>query len=327
MNNNPLVSVIIPTYNRAGILRSAIDSALQQSYTNIQLLVIDDGSTDGTSELMKDYPQVEYIIKEHAGQAAARNCGLKHAKGSVIASLDSDDIWNPNFVEECINKLEKDNLDFVFANWHQYTDKGETWDFLIGDPFLIPFIKETPDNWISLTYTEARNLYLLACPSPSSSVVIRKSSIVSGWDERIKIGDDWCMYLDVILAKECKIAFTLNKLWKKRVDSFNIYDGRKRSEVLKYLYIHDTKIAMEKFKRLLTSDEMQILEKRYIASIVELAKHEMLREFNFGESARLIKLALAVDRTFTWQMIPYILKTGLNRKINPSKVNTTNRIN
>jgi glycosyltransferase involved in cell wall biosynthesis len=324
MINSQLVSVIIPTYNRAGILRNAIESALKQTYTNIQILVIDDGSTDNTAEIVKEYPQAEYITIKHAGQAAARNCGLKNAKGAIIASLDSDDIWEPDFLTKCVTKLEQDNLDFVFANWLQYTAENNSWDFLIFDPFLQNHIKNIDaHNWVNLTYADARKLYLVACPSPSSSVVIRKSSIVSGWDERIKIGDDWCMYLDVILAKECKIAFTLDLLWKKRIDAINIYDGRKRNEVLKYLYIADTKLIMEKFRHLLTADEMWVLEQRYIASLVELAKHESFRELNFIESVKLLRTAIAIDVNFTFKMIQYILKTGLTRKMNPANPTPT----
>ncbi|MBB6269804.1 glycosyltransferase involved in cell wall biosynthesis [Pedobacter cryoconitis] len=314
MNNNPLVSVIIPTYNRANKLRTAIDSVLRQSYTPIQLIVIDDGSEDETAALMEDYKEAQYIIQQHKGQAAARNNGLKHAEGSIVASLDSDDIWNPDFLERCVHKLEKDKLDFVFANWTQDARVGEAWDFLSGDPFLKPHIKETEDHWITLTYPEVRGIYIEACPSPSSSVVIRKSSIVSGWDERINIGDDWCMYLDVILSKECRVAFTLDKLWRKRIDNINIYDGRKRSEVLKYLYIADTLLIMEKFDKLLTPGELLLLQKRYIASLVELAKHELIREYNLKESYRLIKKSMAVNIPFTLKMIPDILMTGLSRK-------------
>jgi glycosyltransferase involved in cell wall biosynthesis len=323
MNNNPLVSVIIPTYNRANKLRTAIESVLRQSYTPIQLIVIDDGSEDETAVLMEDYKEAKYIIQQHKGQAAARNNGLKHAGGSIVASLDSDDLWNPDFLERCVHKIEKDKLDFVFANWTQDAKEGQAWDFLSGDPFLKPFIKATEDHWITLNYTDLRGIYIEACPSPSSSVVIRKSSIVSGWDEKIHIGDDWCMYLDVILSKECKVAFTLDKLWRKRIDDINIYDGRKRSEVLKYLYIADTLLIIEKFDRLLTPGELLLLQRRYIASLVELAKHELIREHNLKESYRLIKKSMAVNIPFTLKMIPNILMTGLSRKYKGLKEKNT----
>jgi glycosyltransferase involved in cell wall biosynthesis len=323
MSDNPLVSIIIPTYNRADKLKSAIESVLSQTYKNIQLIVIDDGSEDHTSLLMESYPQAEYVIQEHAGQAAARNNGLRCAKGSIVASLDSDDTWNEDFLERCVFKLEADQLDFVFANWLQEAKGGEDWDFLSGDPFLKPYLKNTDDGWITLSYPELRRIYMEACPSPSSSVVIRRSSIVSGWDDRINVCDDWCMYLDVILSKPRKVAFTLDKLWKKTLDTINIYDGRKRHEVLKFLYIEDTLTVMDKFKALLSKEEMNLLKKRYVASLVELAKHELIREYNFKESFRLLKTSLHVDITFTLKMIPDIAMRGFRGKLKRHQVKSS----
>ena len=319
--NTPLVSVIIPTYNRAKILKDAIDSVLSQTYTNLQIIVVDDGSIDATSELIQQFPQIEYVIQPHAGQATARNTGLKHAKGSIIASLDSDDKWHPDFLKECVSKLEQENLDLVFANWLQCANNGwEPADYLTNDTDVTPYIKDISDNWVMLSPADARELYLSTCPSPSSSVVMRKSSIVSGWDEKIVIGDDWCMYLDMILAKECKVAFTLTVLWQKRVHDLNIFDGRKRNEILKYLYIQDSMTMLKKFRHLLSSTEIRVLEKRYIKSLIELAKHEILREKNFDEAKKLFKTGFDLDKLYTLQMIPYVLSMGISRKIQDIKI-------
>jgi len=91
-----LVSVLIPTYNRAYILGKALDSVLAQSYRPIEVIVVDDGSTDGTRELVAGYgDQVRYIHQPNAGLAVARNTGLKAARGEFIALQDSDDQWTP----------------------------------------------------------------------------------------------------------------------------------------------------------------------------------------------------------------------------------------
>src|SRR5690606_5171341 len=102
MTIEPLVSVIIPTYNRAERVGDAIKSALNQTYKNVQIVVVDDGSADGTSDyIISHFPQVDFIQQQHAGQAAARNNGLRNAKGDIIANLDSDDIWEPDFLFFC----------------------------------------------------------------------------------------------------------------------------------------------------------------------------------------------------------------------------------
>jgi glycosyltransferase involved in cell wall biosynthesis len=314
MNGKPLVSVIIPTYNRGDKLSVAIDSVYSQHYKNIELIVVDDGSSDNTADVLNEYPGAIYIKQLHAGQAAARNNGLQNSRGSIIASLDSDDYWEPDFLTRCIEKLEHDKLDFVFANWSQQAKFGNDWDFLNRDPFLMPYFEKVADSWVVLEYTELRKVYMEACPSPSSSVVIRKSSIVSGWDNRINIADDWCMYLEVILSKECRAAFTLDKLWKKRIDDINIYDGRKRNEVLRHLYISDTLTMMDKFSKLLTRSEMYILKQRYMSSLVELAKHELIREYNIKECLRLLKDSFTVNVPFTLKMIPDVFMKGLKGK-------------
>jgi len=310
-----LVTIIIPTFNRETKLPDAINSALNQTYTNTQIIIVDDGSVDQTAELVKSYPGVEYYYKKNGGQASARNLGLQHARGSIIASLDSDDVWYPDFLKKCVEKLEGDQLDFVFANWDQDLKNGLTHDFLNKDPFLAPYLHKAKDEWIDLTDKEVRELYIVSCPSPSSSLIIRRASIISGWDEEMNIGDDWCMYLEAILTKGCRAAFTLTKLWHKRVDEINIYDGRKWSEVLEFLFIADVKSKLIKFEKLLTKKERKILEERYMAGLVEFAKHNLIRKLNVKYSFLLLVRSFAVNIPFTLKEIPRVFIKGIQGKV------------
>lgn len=315
MNVQKLVTIIIPTFNRETKLLDAIESALNQTYQNIQVIVVDDGSVDRTAQLVAKYPAVEYFYKTNGGQASARNEGLRHAKGTIIASLDSDDVWYPDFLKSCVEKLEIEQLDFVFANWDQDSRGGNSWDFLNNDPFLTPYMSREKNGWIDLNSAEVRHLYIRSCPSPSSSVVIRRSSIIDGWDEDMNIGDDWCMYLQTILTKPCKVAFTLNKLWHKRLDEINIFDGRKWSEVIEFLHIADAKTKLVKFKDLLSAEERKVLEERYMAGLVESAKHNLIREFNIVNSVKLLRKSFAINVTFTLREIPKVFLKGLQGKI------------
>lgn len=93
----PLVSVIIPTYNRAHVLERAIQSVLGQTYSGFELIVVDDGSTDGTTELLTDYQdRLTVLVQDNLGVSAARNAGIGRSQGELIAFLDSDDEWLPD---------------------------------------------------------------------------------------------------------------------------------------------------------------------------------------------------------------------------------------
>jgi glycosyltransferase involved in cell wall biosynthesis len=110
-------SVIIPTYNRANLLSTAIDSVLNQTFNDFELIVVDDGSIDGTKELLKEYQEkdsrVRYIYQENAERSAARNSGIKNAKGTYICFLDSDDYFELNTCEKLIEMAICENADMV----------------------------------------------------------------------------------------------------------------------------------------------------------------------------------------------------------------------
>jgi glycosyltransferase involved in cell wall biosynthesis len=315
MKTKPLVSVIIPTYNRAFEVHHAIESVLNQNYPNIQLIVVDDGSADETPKVISNYPQVEYHFQKNQGQAAARNTGLQYTKGTFIASLDSDDTWGPDFLDECVGKMENEQLDFVFANWNQSSKAGDWTDFLEHHGPLKPYVKETEDSWINLNNTELRALYLKTCPSPSSSVLMRKSSIISGWNTQMNIGDDWCLLLDMVLTKPCNAAFTLKKLWKKHVGEMNIYDGRRRIEVVKLLYIEDTSHLMQRYNGYLTKPESRILLKRYIRAMVEHAKYSLTRDLNIFHCFKLLKQSLSANSILTLTSLSHHIRKSSKRRM------------
>lgn len=96
MNRHPIVSVIIPTYNRAQMLRQAVESVLEQDYPCTEILVIDDGSVDDTPMVLADYEdRIRFFRQENTGVSAARNLGIRASRGELIAFLDSDDYWLP----------------------------------------------------------------------------------------------------------------------------------------------------------------------------------------------------------------------------------------
>ena len=106
MSSIPTVSIIIPSYNSARYLQAAVDSVLNQTYRDIEVLVIDDGSTDDTTSVMARYgSQVRYIRQPNGGVAIARNRGIKESRGKFVAFLDADDTWHPYKLERQLSGL------------------------------------------------------------------------------------------------------------------------------------------------------------------------------------------------------------------------------
>lgn len=114
MSKNPTVSVIIPTYNRAHLIGRAVQSVLAQTYKDFEIIVVDDGSTDNTEEVVKNFGNSRIRCARHGenkGAAAARNTGIKIARGSYIAFLDSDDEWLPEKLEKQVRVFGKASLE------------------------------------------------------------------------------------------------------------------------------------------------------------------------------------------------------------------------
>jgi len=119
-----MVSVIIVVYNGEKYIEQAIKSVLNQTYDNIELIVVDDGSTDNTAQIIKKYKNIKYIYQKNKGQGAARNLGLANASGDYIAYLDADDLYEPNKIEEQIKILKKENdVDIVYNDLKVVDDK------------------------------------------------------------------------------------------------------------------------------------------------------------------------------------------------------------
>ncbi len=146
-----LVSVIIPTYNRSQFITKAVDSVLSQTYKNIELIVVNDGSTDDTEEKLQPYiDRIIYRKKENGGASSAVNAGLKIAKGKYVARLDDDDLFMPEKIERQVEVFEQ-NPDvgmvtcdcFITDEIGRYTSLAESPDFSQYGPFVTLLLNYT----------------------------------------------------------------------------------------------------------------------------------------------------------------------------------------
>ncbi|MEY4571681.1 MAG: hypothetical protein RLZ10_892 [Bacteroidota bacterium] len=137
---NPYFSIIIPTYNRAHLISTAIDSVINQTFVDWELIIVDDGSTDETKELILSYQKndsrIYYFYQENAERSAARNKGIKHTKGKYICFLDSDDYFLPTRLLQLyysIHKNESPKFYFTGKTILHEDNKTEVNDILLSD--------------------------------------------------------------------------------------------------------------------------------------------------------------------------------------------------
>ena len=118
----PLISCIVPVFNGEGFLAETLDSILAQTYRPLDIIVVDDGSTDGTAAVARRYGQsIRYLFRENGGEAAARNDGIEAAHGGLVAFLDADDLWHPEKLARQINRLaERPGLDLCFTSFQNF---------------------------------------------------------------------------------------------------------------------------------------------------------------------------------------------------------------
>lgn len=139
--NNPLISVIVAVYNGADYLSQSLESVIGQSYKNIEVIIVDDGSTDNTAELVKAYlkdPGIHYAFQENGGHASALNRGVSMAKGEFLSFIDHDDLWESTKLEIQLRAFENDpELDVAFSYQKSFPDNDAA-DRLIFERTPIP---------------------------------------------------------------------------------------------------------------------------------------------------------------------------------------------
>lgn len=251
----PFVSVIVPVYNRARLVRDALDSVRRQTYRATELVVVDDGSTDGLEEALADMPDITYARQPRRGSAAARTRGLRLANGDLIASLDSDDIWDPDFLERSVRVLEAENLDLTLANWRLEDSKPSHLDVLATARWRSRYCRRQREEWWLLDPRLLRELVIASCPAPSSALLIRRSAMPAGWNDTVRIADDWYLLAELALARSSRAALTLAPSWTKRLDGTNKFDGRDAVYIWSELFVHDGARLRQDFASFLTPRE------------------------------------------------------------------------
>jgi glycosyltransferase involved in cell wall biosynthesis len=200
----PLVSVIIPNYNHARFLGDAIRSVLAQTYRPVEIIVVDDGSTDNSAQVAAGFAdQIRYIYQTNAGLSAARNTGLRAAKGELIGVLDADDMYEPNFLETLVAALQADpQADGVYCGY-QFVDET-------NNP--LPQIENRPVPSADLYPALLDGNFFVP-----ESVFLRRHVYdeVGFFDESLRACEDWDVWLRA--AKKFRIIHSPHILTRHRV--------------------------------------------------------------------------------------------------------------
>jgi len=218
-----MISVIIPTYNRASLLLRSINSVLNQTFKDFELIIVDDGSTDNTPEIIKEVydPRVSYFRYErNKGACYARNIGIKKSRYDLIAFQDSDDIWHFNYLESQINVFE--------ANKDQFS--AQVCQFKKGDTKIGPNFKN--DLKINLDLLFQYNVV-------STQIFIAKKSAlidINGFDEKLPAFQDWDLAIRLLLNNH-QIAINSNVLVDIELSENSISrSANKRIFAINYIY-------------------------------------------------------------------------------------------
>lgn len=195
----PIVSIITPVYNSEKLIEKTINSVRNQSYTQFEMILVDDCSIDNSREIIEKIAEIDHRIRyirlnQNSGAAVARNTGIKAAEGRYIAFLDSDDIWKKEKLTRQINFMEKNNVAFTYTAFETITEDGD----LIQDKVNVPK---------KLNYTQLLKNTAIAC----STVIVDRSSIGDFQMPSVRKGQDTATWL-MLLRESVSYAYGINEV-------------------------------------------------------------------------------------------------------------------
>lgn len=277
--NRPTVSIVIPCYNQAHFLSESVDSALAQTYAEIEILVVDDGSTDNTRAVAARYgDRIRYIHQENGGLAAARNTGIRHAKGELIALLDSDDRWLPHKLETQVPHFADSEVALVHASYRlfpppEYLEK----EWIVTEGAHPTYLEEVRQNKVGVL-----------------TAVIRRSVLeeVGGFDAAYYGCEDWELWLRIaekyrlVGCAEILAEYRLHGSSMTHTNGERMYQARKRI-LEKQAARHPDDVAVQQA----VAEGLQLSDYQYFAATWRLAEAAH-KHGQWGASLRLRLLAV-----------------------------------
>ncbi|MCW5875583.1 MAG: glycosyltransferase family 2 protein [Anaerolineales bacterium] len=299
----PLVSVVIPTRNRANYILQAVDSVFAQTFTDYEIVVVDDGSTDKTREILQplvDQKRIRYVLQEPIGVSAARNHGVRVARAGFIAFLDSDDLFLPTKLEKQMALFSQNpELGFVHCWYSKFTDQGE--DLGVRDTsrfqgWLYPQILKEWDVMIAMP-----------CMLASKDVLLE----VGGFDEDIPWAEDLALRRRIM--RKYPVGLVPEVLVRVRVHPTSSSHQRSQSSAWFERYM-DTALAEDPelpstFKR----QALAIMHTRLGQNLLGEGGPEEMQQVRVHSLKALRAWPLALGALVSWvvSFVPYKLRETL----------------
>ena len=245
-------SIILPTYNRANFISSAIKSVIDQTFQNWELIIVDDGSTDVTKKIVKEFINIEnriiYFQQKNKERSAARNNGIRHANGEWICFLDSDDIYNKNHLQEFYNLINKNNFNkglyFSGMSKNDYCESIEEYD---------------------LSHKNNLEFVLLNSIGTPRACVAKKILLEHKFNEKLRIGEDRELWSRILIkyplylhSKKTFIEIEHNER------SINTADFNSNLKILKFIIKKNKSFIRKKIKRKVLSNAYFNISKKFI---------------------------------------------------------------
>lgn len=230
---SPFFSVIIPTYNRARSIADAVKSVLGQTFTDFELIVIDDGSKDNTAEVLQSFcdsdPRVRYIYQDNAERSAARNHGIEVAKGQYICFLDSDDVYLDSHLAEFHRTVTSHNCPVAFFIGNSLSEVNGK---LVKDP---PYVTETDDP-VEL---------MLKISFCSQQVCIHRDILKKHrYDVKLRIGEDQELWSRIVrqypVIRSEQYTIVIRDLGDRTVNAMNVDSYKANLKLRKLIISRDT---------------------------------------------------------------------------------------
>ncbi len=304
----PRVSVIIPTYNCARFLVRTIDSVLRQTYQDFEVIVVDDGSTDETQELMARFGDpVHYVYQENQGASAARNVAVSRARGEFIAYLDADDLWTPEkllrqveyldahptcgFVHTEVSVIDEDDQ-ILYTRFNQETKRAVPQGHCLRDVLLRSHIQ-------TLTVMERRSVFEKA----------------GNFDLRLPIAQDYLHWIHVVL-REYEVGYLSEPLGQYRWRGGSLMSSQRRL-LEDFVKIYEILLTEQGLERSHGAEMGQIVSRQMYATQRQLAYVE--RQECLTAAARRRIRSLIRRRPLRFELYLDLFKTYLSRsELRPS---------